>query len=170
MTEHALDRIPRLAQYADGVIELEEAIAGLADDDLDLAESETAWTIRQIVHHVVDGDDLWKSCIKAALGNSKGVFTLQWYWDVPQDEWVEQWDYAGRAIEPSLARFRVNRHHVVELLRRIPDAWDRSIRIRWPQGEDRVTVGEVVVMQARHVQDHVAEIGRVRQAHGLGEK
>jgi len=45
-----------------------------------------AWTIRQIVHHVAGGDDLWKAAIKAAIGNSRGLFSYCWYWDKPQDE------------------------------------------------------------------------------------
>ena len=86
--------------------------------------------IRQLVHHVVDGDDIWKLCIKAALGNSEGVFSLQWYWEVEQDTWVERWDYAGRAIEPSLALFRANRRHIVHLMERNPDGWERHVRIQ----------------------------------------
>jgi hypothetical protein len=38
---------------------------------------------------VVDGDDIWKPCIKAALGNSDGLFSLQWYWEKPQTEWAQ---------------------------------------------------------------------------------
>jgi len=41
------------------------------------------------VHHLADGDDIWTICIKAALGNSEGLFSLQWYWDKPQTEWAE---------------------------------------------------------------------------------
>lgn len=30
---------------------------------LDAMPSGGGWTIRQIVHHIVDGDDIWKLCI-----------------------------------------------------------------------------------------------------------
>jgi len=99
MTEQGHDPAAILARYIDGVAQLEAAIVGLTESDLDIAQAAGRWTIRQIVHHVIDGDDLRKVCIKAALGNSEGIFSLQWYWDKSQDEWVESWDYAGRAIE-----------------------------------------------------------------------
>ena len=99
MIEQGHDPAAILARYTDGVAQLEAAIVGLTESDLDIAQAADTWTIRQIVHHVIDGDDLRKVCIKAALGNSEGIFSLQWYWDKPQDEWVESWDYAGRAIE-----------------------------------------------------------------------
>ena len=49
-----------ITQYTDCLAELRAALAELAESDLDLALPEGGWTIRQIVHHIVDGDDLWK--------------------------------------------------------------------------------------------------------------
>ncbi|MEM7343644.1 MAG: glyoxalase, partial [Chloroflexota bacterium] len=84
-----------LKQYAAGIEALIEATFGLSPTDLDTSLTPQSWTIRQIVHHVVDGDDLWKTCIKAAFG-SKEPFNMAWYWDVSQDNWVEVWHYAER--------------------------------------------------------------------------
>ena len=166
MTEQRHDPDALLARYADGPAQLEAALAGLTEADLDLALTADTWTIRQLVHHVVDGDDLWKVCIKAALGSSRGLFSFQWYWDKPQEEWVESWDYAGRAIEPSLSLFQANRCHTVQLLRQIPDAWERHALITLPNGEERPTsVRYVVEMQAQHVTGHVNDIRTIRQAH-----
>ena len=134
MTEQTRDPDTILALYADGPAQLEAAIAGLAEEDLDVAQSADTWTIRQIVHHVADGDDIWKIGIKAALGNSTGTFTLQWYWDKPQDEWVESWDYAGRDLEPSLALFRANRRHIVQ--RSMPESWEGCTGSSEPSGTD----------------------------------
>ena len=80
-----------LAQYADGPAQLESALAGLTETDLDLTLSADSWSIRQIAHHTVDGDDIWKTCIKTALGNSDALFSLQWYTAKPQMEWSESW-------------------------------------------------------------------------------
>jgi uncharacterized damage-inducible protein DinB len=168
MTEQTRDPDTILARYADGPAQLEAAIAGLTEADLDMAQTADTWTIRQIVHHVVDGDDIWKTGIKAALGNTSGTFTLQWYWDKPQGEWVESWDYAGRAIEPSLALFHANRDHIVQLLDQIPDAWERNIFIRWPDGQKaQITVGDIVEMQADHIMVHINDIRLIRQTHNL---
>ncbi len=162
------DREAIIARYADGPNLLQTAIAGLSAAELDIAESEDRWTIRQIVHHVVDGDDIWKTFIKQAIGNPGGKFDLQWYWEMPQNEWVKSWAYASRAIEPSLALFRANRAHIVQLLEEMPAVWKRSLLVSWPNGEDQqVPVAWVVEMQAIHVPGHAEDIRRARQVHGV---
>ena len=157
-----------IARYSDGPSELETAIAGLSEGELDLAESDDTWTIRQVVHHITDGDDIWKGFIKQAAGKPGGKFDLQWYWDMPQDEWVGHWAYTSRAIEPSLALFRANRRHIVQLLENLPGAWERSLLVSWPNGETQeVSVGWVVEMQAQHVPGHLDDIRRTRQVHAV---
>jgi uncharacterized damage-inducible protein DinB len=165
MTEQADNPSATLALYADGPAQLEAALTGLTESDLNLAQTSDSWTIRQIVHHLADGDDIWKTCIKAALGNSEGRFSLLWYWDKPQTEWAENWKYADRRIEPSLALLRANRYHIVELVQLTPDAWEKSIGLKWPDGEEeRITIGEVLEMQASHVVGHINDIQLIRQA------
>ena len=168
MGEQMRNREVILAGYADGPVQVEAAIAGLSEGELDIAQSDGAWTIRQIVHHIVDGDDIWKVFIKRAIGNPAGKFDLQWYWAMPQDEWVKSWAYASREIEPSLALFHASRGHIVQLLERMPAAWERSLVVRWPNGEEqKVSVAWVVEMQAQHVPGHLDDIRRARQVHGV---
>lgn len=156
-----------LARYADGPTLLDSTLAGLTEADLDLALSADSWSIRQIVHHLADGDDIWKVCIKAALGNSDGTFTLQWYWDRPQLEWSTNWKYASRRIESSLALLRANRRHTIELIGQTAEAWEKSIWLKPPNGrKERVTVGWIVEMQAEHVVVHIKDIRSILQAHG----
>jgi uncharacterized damage-inducible protein DinB len=145
---------------------LAAAIAGLSDTELDASAG--GWTIRQIVHHVADGDDIWAGFIERALGDQGGEFSLQWYWQTPQDVWAERWAYAERAIGPSLALLRANRAHIVQLLEHVPGAWEKSLRIRWPRGEEQdVSVGWVVEMQAHHIEGHLGDIARIREAHRI---
>ena len=157
-----------LANYAAGPDRLEAAIAGLSQSGLDSAFSRDSWTIRQIVHHITDGDDLWKMFIKRAIGSPGGEFTLEWYWQMSQVAWSERWAYGERAIEPSLAFFRASRGHIVQLLEHIPGAWENCLRIRWPEREvQEASVGWVVEMQAGHVVSHAADIRRIRYANAL---
>ncbi len=83
-----------IARYFDGPKLLERALAGLREADLDTVPSKGGWTIRQIVRHLVDGDDIWKMCIKQAFGNDQSEFSLDWYRVLPQDTWVDRWAYA----------------------------------------------------------------------------
>lgn len=157
-----------LARYVEGPERLEAALAGLDGANLDVAEAPDSWPIRQIVHHIVDGDDLWSMCIKAALGDSRGLFSYLWYWEKPQDEWAEDWAYAGREIEPSLALFRANRDHISQLLRQIPGSWDKYAVLTLPDGEEKATsVRYVVEMQTRHVEGHIEDIQSIRKKHDL---
>ncbi len=157
-----------LTLYTEGPEQLEAALAGLDEANLDEAETPESWTIRQIVHHLVDGDDLWNMCIKASLGDSRGLFSYRWYWEKPQDEWADHWGYAGREIEPSLALFRANRCHISQLLHQTPDAWEKYTLITLPDGEERATsVRYVVAMQMEHVEGHVKDIRAIREKHEL---
>jgi len=161
------DQSSLLSRYLQGPELLEHAIAGLRDADLDASPSRGGWTIRQIVHHVVDGDDLWMTCIKAALGNEQGEFTLEWYWGLPQDTWADRWSYAQRPVDASLALLRATRAHIGQLLERVPDACSRSIGLRTLQGgTERVSVSTVIEMQADHVAHHVERIAAIRAERG----
>jgi uncharacterized damage-inducible protein DinB len=158
------DRESVLARYKEGPLLLERALAGLRDGDLDVVPSNGAWTIRQIVHHVADGDDIWKLCIKQALGNEQADFTLAWYWEQPQTVWADRWAYTDRSVDVSVRLLKANREHVSQLLEQVPDSWSRSVAIRQRDGGiERVTVGTVVEMQADHVVHHVNRILSIRE-------
>ena len=157
-----------LRRYAAGPDELEATLAGLAPADLDKALDDASWSIRQIIHHLADGDDLWKTCIKAAVGESSELFSYGWYWGIPQDSWAERWAYADRSIEQSLALFRANRRHIVQLLNHVPDSWERCTTITLPDGETRQTsVGYVLRMQVNHLVGHIEDIQAIREKQGV---
>lgn len=155
-----------IKQYADGIIHLSEAIAGLSGTELDTALDDNHWTIRQIVHHVADGDELWKTCIKSAFGSNE-PFNMNWYWDISQDNWVELWHYAKRDVEPSLALLQANREHIIQLLTVIPNALEQDITVNWPEGQQKGAVRDVIKMQVGHLTEHIAEIHAIRQKHGF---
>jgi hypothetical protein len=158
-----------IANYGNCPSQLEAAISGVSETNLDISKSADSWTIREIIHHIADGDDLWKLFIKRAIGNSEGVFSLDWYWQVPQDELAKHWHYKERAIEPSLAMFRANRTHMVQLLKHTPGAMEKRLRVHWPTklGEQEVPVQLVVEGQTQHVLEHIVEIGVIREVHGV---
>ncbi len=167
MTEEPNNHNVILARYMSGPTRLVDAIAGLTEAQLDVAPAAEAWTIRQIVHHIVDGDQIWTIGIKAALGSIQAPFGFSWYWDKPQVEWAKSWNYAGRAIEPSLALLNANRHHVEQMLLQIPGAWERCLWLQWRDKQEQISVGQIVEMQAGHALGHVDDILAIRQMHGF---
>jgi uncharacterized damage-inducible protein DinB len=156
-----------LGRYISGPDKLEAALAGLSESDLDLSRALGEWTIRQIVHHLVDGDAMWSQCIRMALGASGCTFDLSWY--PGNDPWASELDYAGRAIEPAVALFRAQRSCIAQLLERFPDSWQHHVVLvaTWvPQGQ-QMRVDALVNLLTEHVAEHVEEIQRVREQHGL---
>jgi uncharacterized damage-inducible protein DinB len=159
MTDAMSDRSTILSNYLAALQRLTEVIAGLDAATLDRSLTADTWTIRQLVHHIVDGDDVWSISVKAAIGRPGAVFTLQWYWDVPQTTWAERWRYADRDVQPSLELFKANRRHIMQLLEAVPEAWERAVTISCRGREDeRAAVSEIIEMQARHALGHIAEI------------
>ncbi len=153
-----------LELFKQGPSILENALVGLSDIELDYAPMNGGWTIRQIIHHIADGDDLWKTCIKIALGNEQAEFTLQWYKALPQTAWAKCWSYENRSIEISIALLKTNRDHIIQLLEYVHDGWSKSVQFRDSNGEiEVVPVGVVIQMQADHVVHHVKRISAIRK-------
>jgi uncharacterized damage-inducible protein DinB len=154
-----INRDSVISQYIEGPAILERALTGLKESDLDSALAEGKWTIRQIVHHIVDGDDIWKTCIKQAIGNDQSEFSLDWYRALSQNTWADHWAYDQRPIEVSLTLLKAIRDHVVQLIEHAPDSWNRAVRFHEPNGEiEVVPVGFIIEMQADHVAHHVKQI------------
>ena len=145
---------------------LEAVIAGLDECGLDLKQGD-GWSIRQTVHHVVDGENLWQVNLRAIVGTDGIVFPFTWYFALPQDEWARRWAYDKRPLQSSLALFRASTWSLVEFLRNIPDAWNHFGRVVWPNAteESRVTVREIVEIHLRHMDQHVGEIQAIRAFH-----
>ena len=156
-----------LARFMEGPALLQRALAGVQDAELDAPPSQGGWTIRQIVHHIVDGDDLWKIGIKVALGNEQAEFSLDWYRTQPQEAWAEKWAYENRSLDVSLVLLRAIRNHIDQLLRQVPDGWHRSVGFRKPDWEiEWLPVGAIVEMQANHIEHHVKQIRAIRSENG----
>src|SRR5512143_3937505 len=154
-----------LKRYAAGHALVRSAIQALSQEQLDLTLSADSWSIRQLVHHITDGDYLWKEFLLRAAGEPEREFSLEWYWCLPQDDWVKRWSYAGREVKQSLDLFKANRQHTLELLNQVPWLWEKCLMSPTRLGEqERVSVGDVVEMQARHVMGHVEDIQNIRQA------
>lgn len=157
-----------LAAYEQAPDELDLAVAGLSDADLDTTRSAGEWTTRQIVHHVADGEAHWLTPIKMALIEAGFVYHHN-HWN--QEASSDALAYATRQVAQSLALFRAQRTHILKLLQELPGAWDRYVEFTWlePDNESKrrnVTVADIINMQIRHAAGHVAEINENRRAAG----
>jgi hypothetical protein len=144
---------------------LEAAIAGLSESDLDLRGE--GWSIRQYIHHTVEGELLWEINLRAAAGYDGITFPMTWYFVQAQETWAECWGYDRRPVEPALALFRGSTSNLVGFLRCLPEAWDRSGRITWRgnQAETIYSVRDIVLMHIGHMDQHEADIRAIRALH-----
>lgn len=153
------DRDRTLSRFREGPILLEQTVSGLQDSELDFTPAAGGWSIRQIVHHIVDGDDIWKFGIKMVFGNEQAELSLGWYSSQTQDTWADRWAYNRRSIGVSLSLLKAIREHLLQLLASVPEAWDRVVAVRTQQEKiERVTVGFIIQMQADHLFHHLERI------------
>lgn len=151
-----------LALYLSAPTALDAALDGLSEHELDHAPRVGAWSIRQLAHHIVDGDDLWALVIKAALAAPDCLYEQDWY-DTDNAS-VETLRYASLPLEPAQALFRAQRIYIASLIQHLPDAWQRTVRFLRAGGEPQsVTPQMLIRMQARHALEHISEIQRLRR-------
>lgn len=148
-------------RFASAPAELEEALAGLSEAQLDLPRAPGKWSIRQTVHHMADSDASSLVRILMALAESGREFKSNPY---SQDRWVEGLDSARRPVTTSVALFAAIRAHVTALVRHLPDALDRSVET---SATGRSTVRHMLSMLGSHAIGHTAQILETRRVHGI---
>ena len=150
-----------LAVYARMPDELDAALAGLSESDLELTKEAGSWSIRQIVHHITDGDLLFLTAMRAALMAPGQLYKPNVFGGNVVVS--ENLDYAHRSVEPGLALSRAVHDYVLQLAQ-LPGAWEcYSLR----DGGRQVSFGDVVTFSIRHSVEHIEEIREIRSLHGL---
>lgn len=148
-----------LALYDAGPDALDDALSSLSTDQLDLRRATESWSIRQIVHHLTDSEATVLGRMTFALAEPGRLFFGNAY---SPDTWAGSLDYAGRDIGPAIALFRAIRAHMSQLIRHLPDAWERATVN--PEGEPSAT-GAMIGMLASHALEHIEEIREIRRRH-----
>ncbi len=151
-----------LQKFQQGPGRLVQVVEGLSGEELDFKVGPESWSIRQNVHHLADGLMIWSMFIRQTLGNPGGEFKLQWYWDIPQDEWAELWGYADREIQSSLDAYKAIQENLSSLLRVVGNPKAYSLRIVWADGKVfPTTIEDAVLTQIDHLGSHLKDIARI---------
>jgi hypothetical protein len=145
-----------LALYAAAPNELDVALTGLSESDLDLSKDDGTWTIRQIVHHLADNDCLYLQWMKTALAQGS---VYEQNWTAGNDIIAQTLAYTQRPIEPSVALFRTIRAHIVQLTQYIPNYQERYTQNK--EGR-KYTFGHLLEIMTRHAMEHIDEIHEIR--------
>jgi catechol 2,3-dioxygenase-like lactoylglutathione lyase family enzyme len=154
-----------MARFERGPALLRAALEGLTEAQLDLARAPGKWTIRQIVHHMVDSASSSLVRILMALAEPGRPFRNNPY---SQDKWVAGLDHAHQPIETAVALLTAIHAHVSMLVHHVEAPLDRPLdRSLATDLGGTVTVRTMLTMLGAHVAGHVAQIRQTREVHGV---
>jgi uncharacterized damage-inducible protein DinB len=135
--------------------ELNDAVIGLSDKQLDTPYREGGWTARQIVHHIADSH--LNAFVRMKLILTEDHPTLKPY---DQDLWAKMNDYT-RDIAPSLAIISGVQERMANILE---DATEQDLaRTAHHPDNGTMTLQNFLDMYAEHGKHHVDQIVAVRE-------
>lgn len=145
---------------------IERAIQGLPDGALRLRGGEEGLSIRENVHHLVEANLVASNIVIAALAKSGRPF--DWSWVNPDASWMRRVGYDKTPIRPALDTFRALGEHIAGLIGASADGLRREVRLLDAPGAKlyRKTVENVLRDEVEHAEHHIADVARIRAAHG----
>lgn len=150
-----MDRTAMIERYRTGADDVENAIAGVTDAELDRRPPSGAWTAREIVHHLADSETMAAIRLRRLIADDDPV--LHGY-DEPV--WARRLHY-DRPIGSSLALVRAVRDASLDLLERLtPADWAR-IGVHTESGP--YAVDDWLGIYAEHAHEHADQIRRARR-------
>lgn len=153
------DRADFIEQIEEAPAKLREAIRGLTEQQLDTPYRPDGWTVRQLVHHLVDSH--LNSYVRFKLALTENEPTIK-----PYDEklWAELPDGKSAPVDVSLALFEDLHRRFVLMLRAItPEQWLR--KFRHPE-RGLMSLESNLALYGWHGRHHVAHITELRKRMG----
>jgi hypothetical protein len=148
------DRSTLLARYATGSAEMDDALAGLTDAELD-RHGPTGWSTRQVVHHLADSESMAYIRLRRLVAEDDP--TIIGY-DEP--EWARRLHY-DRPIEPSVAVVRAVRGASLQLMQSMTtEEWERT---GTHSESGPYSVDRWLSIYANHPHEHADQIRRARR-------
>lgn len=134
------------------------AVAGLTDDQLDTPYRDGGWTVRQVVHHVVDSH--LNSYIRFKLAVTEDHPRITTY---EQDQWANFADGKTAPVEGSLRLLESLHARWVSFLRTLGSE-EGARTVDHPElGSISVdTLFELYAWHCRHHEGHITELRRAR--------
>lgn len=148
-----------LAIYREGPARLQAAVAGLSAAELALPWAPGKWTVREIVHHVVDSDLDTFNVLRFALAEPGRTIQTN-LWD--SDVWTAGLRWGERPVAPALALLAAARTWVLDVLAHVPDGLDRWVA--WPSGY-RAEVRRLLRQVGGHLLHHCGQIEETLRRH-----
>lgn len=139
--------------------QLEAAVRGLTDEQLDTPYRQGGWTVRQVVHHLADSH--MNAFVRMKLILTEQRPRLKAY---EQERWADTADVAGVPIEASTEILRGLHRRWVMLLQAVrQESWTRAAD--HPETGE-VTLESLLAVYAHHGENHVGQILQLRASRG----
>jgi DinB superfamily len=140
-----------VARYREGPAVVEQAVAGLNEEELDRRPAEGEWSPREVVNHLADSE--MTSAIRLRKLLAEDSPTLQGY---DEEEFARRLHYDVRPIGPSLAALRAARETSASILEHLSEAdWERS---GTHSESGPYSVQTWLEIYATHAHDHAEQI------------
>jgi DinB superfamily len=133
------------------------AVSGLPENILRHKPAPNTWCILEILAHLADMELLYAYRMRQMLADKKPVLA-----PIDQDEWARNLGYMEESPAELVALYGLNRHHNLQLLRRIkPSDLDKSAY--HPELQKNVTLAEYLEKMGTHGANHLQQIERLKQ-------
>ena len=143
-------------QIAEVPANLQAAVMGLSEQQLETPYRPDGWSVRQVVHHVPESH--MNAYIRFKLGLTEDDPTIKPY---AEDRWAQTPDVKATPVEVSLALLESLHDRWVRLLRLLgPEEWKRTFR--HPE-LGPMTLEKTLALYAWHGRHHVAHITELRK-------
>jgi len=143
--------------YLQGEERLRAAIAGLSEEELRFKPAPGKWSIHEIIVHVADAELVGVQRMKKVLAEERPLLT-----SYDQDSWAHSLHYDKQDREQSLTLFNMMRESMRPILENLTDELGQRIGLHDEAGE--LSFRQLLERYVNHVEDHLAQIERVKTA------
>ncbi|WP_069802389.1 DinB family protein [Thermogemmatispora onikobensis] len=158
------DRSALCAQLEETRLAFHALVASLSEEVWHSKHTASAWTVRELLSHIVDGLAHAPDAIDHARHGKPFLNLppfLHWL-TAPANFWLSKWHARGQTRQTILARYDAAHQvllHKIEGIR--DDEWSRGAPC---YGEGYKTVLDLCVLPIRHLSEHAAQLPRAREA------
>jgi len=133
------------------------AVSGLPEKTLRYKPSPDKWCILEILGHLADIEIVYAYRMRQMLADKKPVIA-----PIDQDEWAKNLGYLQESVPELVALYGLNRHHTLQLLRRLKPG-DLEKSAYHPELKRDVTLSEYIGMMGGHGANHLEQIERLKK-------
>lgn len=133
------------------------AVSGLPEKTLRYKPSPDKWCVLEILGHLVDIEIVYAYRMRQMLADKKPVIA-----PMDQDEWAKNLGYLQESVPELVALYGLNRHHTLQLLRRLKPG-DLEKSAYHPELKRDVTLAEYIGMMGGHGANHLEQIERLKK-------